>query len=335
MGREVTRITRRDCLLALPLASAACARRPPSILKLLAMPYFNMAPLYLANESGYFADEGLRLEIQGVDRSQVAIPLLAAGQADVAFFGINPSMINAVLRGARIRLVAGRQVFSAQCPDERRLYGSRKAFPDGFTDFRQIKGKKASLGRKSVGIGGFLWTQCLAAAGLTATDVPLTDVNDMELSAAMLATGQIDVLLPTQEYDIGLTPLRDRIVPGPAISSILPGFMFSHIFFGKRLLDDSRDLGVRLLRAYFRGAREFVAGRSPRFVGQLIQDQHLDPKQVQLRQLCRAGYVLDGHIQMEDLQKFIDWSVDQKLTPVPVQAGQLVDPGFAGGIRGV
>ena len=89
------------------------------------------------------------------------------------------------------------------------------------------------------------------------------------------------------------------------------------------------------LRAYFRGAREFVAGRSPRFVDQLIQDQHLDPKQVQLRQLCRAGYVLDGHIQMEDLQKFIDWSVDQKLTPAPVQALQLVDPGFAGGIRGV
>ena len=275
-------ITRRGCILGLQFGFASCARRRQlSIVKVLAKPYFNMAPFYLANESGYFADEGLRLEIQEVDASQVAIPVLAAGQADMAFFGINPSMINAAVRGARIRLVAGRQVYSPKCPEERRIYGSRQAFPNGFTDFQQMKGMKASLGHAVTGNTAFLWTQCLASAGLTSTDVPLSDVNDMELAATMLATGKLDVLLPAQMYDIELTPLRDRIVPGPAISSILPNFMYSHIFFGKRLLDNSRDIGVRVVRAYFRGARDFVAGKTPHFIDELVKEQHLDPRYVQ------------------------------------------------------
>jgi len=80
-------MTRRRCITGLSmLPLTACTRRstPPAQVRVVAMPYFNMASLYLADESGYFAGEGMRIEIRELDRSQIALPLLAGGQADAA-----------------------------------------------------------------------------------------------------------------------------------------------------------------------------------------------------------------------------------------------------------
>jgi NitT/TauT family transport system substrate-binding protein len=321
-------ITRRSCLAGLSaLPWAGCARhRPATDVRVVAMPYFSMASLYLADESGYFADAGLRLQIQEIDRSQIAIPLLASGQADVAFFGISTPFINAAARGARVRIVAGRHQYSPACPDERRLYGSQHAFPAGFTDVRQMKGMKASMGRVSAGIGLFLWDQFLASGGLTSTDVSLSNVNDYDSAAALLATGKIDVLLPSQDRDIALTPLRDHVVPGPSVSSILPNFVYAYIIFGKRFLDDSPAAGARFLKAYFRGSRDFRTGKTPKFLDRLIQEDHLDPESV--RKMCRNGLLTDGHIPLNDLQRYIDWSANKTTTPSGVRAEQLVDLRF-------
>jgi NitT/TauT family transport system substrate-binding protein len=322
-------MTRRTCLAglsSLPLASCSRRRRPTTEVRVVCMPYFNMASLYLADESGYFADAGLRIQIQELDRSQVAIPLLAAGEADVAFFGISPSLINSVVRGARVRIVAGRYRYSSTCPDERRLYGSRHAFPAGFTDLRQMKGKKASAGRVSAGLGLFLWTQFLDAAGLTSADVPTIDLDDYEAAAALLATNRIDILLPSVEHDIVLTSLRDYVVPGPSVSGILPNFVYSYIIFGKRFLDGSPGDGSRFLNAYFHGSRDFRRGKTPKFIDRLIQRDRLNPEAV--RKMCRDGLLTDGHIPLNDLQRFIDWSKGQSTSPSGVRAEQLVDMRF-------
>jgi NitT/TauT family transport system substrate-binding protein len=290
------------------------------------MPYFNMASLYLADESGYFGGEGMRIEIRELDRSQIALPLLAGGQADAAFFGISAPLINAVVRGARVRIVAGRHVYSPECIEGRRLYGSRQAFPNGFTDLQQMRGKKASLGRSSSGLSAFIWAQCLVAAGLTDKDVSLLNTNDKEASATLLATGKIDVLLPAQELDIGLTSLRDRIVPGPPVSAFLPNFVYAYIIFGKRFLDAPPAEGARFLKAYFRGSRDFLAGKTPKFVDRIVEKDGLDAKTV--HEMCRNGLLVDGQIQLGDLQRFIDWSAGQQLAPTGVTAEQLVDRRF-------
>ena len=322
-------LTRRQCLMGLSGVSLpACGRRsrPVEQVRAVALPYLNMAPLYVADESGYFAEEGLSLQIQELDGSNVAIPLLAGGKADVAFFAVSAPLINAIMRGARTRIVAGRQVYSPDCAEDRRYYGSRRAFPDGFQDLRQMKGKKASMGRTSSGIGAFIWAQGLAAAGLAAEDVEMLHLNDPQAAATLLATDKLDVLFPAQEHDIGLTPLRERIVPGPAVSSFLPGFMYSFLIFGKRFLDDSPDDGVRFLRAYFKGSRDFLAGKTPRFIERLVQRDGLDPKLV--RDRCRDGQLVDGHIQLGDLQRFIDWCFEQKMTQGSFRAEQIIDMRF-------
>jgi NitT/TauT family transport system substrate-binding protein len=327
MDPEAT-VTRRQTMLALAaLPWSACARRrkPTTQVRVVALPYFNMAPLYLAHEGGYFAEQGLRIEIQEMEGSNAAIPLLSARQADAAFFGVSAPLVNAVVRGARVRIVAGRQVYSPNCLDQRRFYGSQLAFPRGFNDLSQIKGQKLCAPRSN-GMSGFILAQALAAAGLHSSDVVMMSLTDEKAAATLLAAGKLDVLLPSAEYDIGLTPLRERVVPGPAVGSFLPNFMYSTMIFGKRFLDDSPEDGKRFLTAYLKGTRDFLAGKTPRFFDRLAERDGQDPNLV--RQRCRDGQLLDGRIQMGDLQRFIDWSLNQKYIPVPVSAEQIVDRRF-------
>jgi NitT/TauT family transport system substrate-binding protein len=315
----------------IPIAACRKAAAPVPV-HVVAMPYLYMASLYLADELGHFAKEGLHVDIEQMEGSTVAIPVLAGGKADAAFFGIHPALINAVARGARIRIVAGRQFYSTDCPSSRRLFGSRHAFPNGFTDLSQIKGKTVSVGRNKNGMTAFVLSQAVAAAKLTDDDFKLVSTTDAA-GAAMLVSDKIDVIIPSNDYDLGLTPLKDRVVPGPTVASFLPNYMYSYTMFGKRFLDEAPQEGVRFLKAFFQGGRDYLAGKTPKFIEDVIQKNGFDPNLV--RQACREGLAADGRIQYGDIQRFIDWCVERKLTPDPLRAEQMVDTRFLDQARGV
>ncbi len=321
-------ITRRELLLGTSmLAAASCARpRVTTTVRVVAVPYFNMSALYLADEAGYFADQGITVQIQELPHSTTAIPLLSGGGADVAFFGVSPTLINAIARGARVRIAASRYCYAPDCPEVKRFYGSRTAFPDGFTDLRQVKGKRVILAGTPGSMGEFVWDNALLSAGLQRSDVSVLPLQDADGTAVLLGAGKVDVILPNVDYDPGLTTFRDRIVAGPGASAALPNFQFSFITFGKRFLDDSPEQGATFLRAYFRAARDFAGGKTPPKFFDRLSKNGFDANV--LHSLCRGGAILDGHIQLNDLQRFIDWAAARKTVPGGLRAEQLVDSQF-------
>src|SRR5581483_3188626 len=64
------------------------------------------APTFLALERGYFAAEGLDVELIRIQAGGEAIPLLATGGLDVAMGAGAAGFYNAVARGAEVRVVA-------------------------------------------------------------------------------------------------------------------------------------------------------------------------------------------------------------------------------------
>jgi NitT/TauT family transport system substrate-binding protein len=320
---------RRDLLpLALAPFTGCSRRRDPVTVRVLAMPYLFMSPLYLASEQGYFNREGLRVEIEPTRGTNNAIPLLAGGQADAAFYSINPGLINAIVRGARLKIVAGRQFNAPECAEDRRLLGARAAFPRGFTDFGQLKGKRIGLSRLSSPIA-FNMDACLAAGGLTRDEVKIVLIRDNE-GAAMLASGSLDVLISTSD-EIHLTRFHERVVSGPSVVNAIPGYMYSYIVFGQRFLDGDVDNGSRFLRAFLHGARDFVAGKNPKFLLDFVRENGLDPDTP--ARLCRQTTALDGRIPISDVQRFIDWCLRNKLCPKPVAAADLIDTRFLDRLR--
>ena len=102
---------RRDLLALSPLVWGGCrcregvARRS---LEVASVPHISMSPLYLAEESGYFRDAGLQVAIREVTQTSQIIPLVAGGELDAAFVTMHTTFLNAAGKGARIRVVAGR-----------------------------------------------------------------------------------------------------------------------------------------------------------------------------------------------------------------------------------
>jgi NitT/TauT family transport system substrate-binding protein len=285
--------------------------------------HLSMSPFYVAYESGYFADAGFDVELVKDLGMAQSIPLLAGGRLDAGFTGFGPSVVNAVIRGARLRLVAGRELISASCGTAGTIFASRKAFPDGVRTMRQLQGARIGINGSSPQTGFWLDT-LLEHEGMRQGDVVVRKMRETERVAALRAGG-LDAFV-SSEADLNPELRELGLAAGPSVASLLPNFQFSYIVFGRRLLEGAVNTGARFLRAYFRGAADFLGGKIPRFQEDYAKQNNLDAKL--LREACHGTFERDGSIHMADLQRYINWMAAHELCPADVDAASVLDRRF-------
>lgn len=316
---------RRELLGIAGAVLAGCSRREPAAapIRVSVQPYLTMCGVYLARELGYFAREGVAVEFEEGLNSVQAIPLLAGGRLDAGFLGMSPSLVNAVARGAPVRIAAGREIASPTCGEAGFLYARVEAFPRGLSNLNELRGKRVACSGKA-SITEFCLDMILASAGLGEGDVNLVPLRRNDGIAA-LAAGKIDALVG---FDLAQTLAfrSPRIVRHLGMVQALPNFQYSYVCFGQRLIQGDSRPGARFLRAYLRGTREFVAGRTPAFLEKFARANGLDPKAT--REACRDTVAVDGAINLDSVQRYIAWGVRKGYCPSPVQAADLVDSRF-------
>jgi NitT/TauT family transport system substrate-binding protein len=292
-------------------------------LRVAAAHSLSMCPLYLALESGYFAEEGFDVEVVKDLGSAQSLPLLAGGELDAGLSVFGPAVVNAVIRGARVRVVAAREVLSPSCGTVYTIFVSRKAFPQGVRSMRQLRGARIAIGNTG-NWSGFALDTLLRHDGMQTSDVSVKKMPDAERIAALRAGG-VDAFLSSQD-DLNPELHQLGLVAGPGLPSLLPNFQYSHIFFGSRLLDGPVETGARFLHAHFRGAGDYLNGRTPRFLEDYAKLNNLDPKLV--RQACRASFERDGRIHADDMRRYVAWMATHNLCPSQVDVATLIDTRF-------
>lgn len=293
-----------------------------------AAPYPTMAGFYMAQESGYFQSAGFNLDVQRISGAPQAIPVLAGGQLDAAFTALSPAFFNAVARGARIRIVAGREIVTPGYNDCA-LYGYRPSFPRGLADLKELKGKRIAVAKKAA-VAEYWLDAMLEHAGLTQNDVTVVVLDHAEAVAA-LATGKIDALTSAFFLEKGFAALEPKLVLGIRLSDVLPGSQFSHILFGQKLLDGPVEVGARFLKAYLRGSWRFGHGGNPKFLDDLAQANGWDLART--REACRQTVAPDARIDKPSLDRFAEWAIRKGYCPPEVKAVELVDMRFLDAAR--
>jgi NitT/TauT family transport system substrate-binding protein len=208
------------------------------------------APLFVAVEKGYFAEEGLALELLPVEGGTENVVQVAAGNFDVAGGGIGAGMLNAVARGIEFEIAA--PLHTERPPLTSPFVVSKARFDSGeLTTMSDMQGKKVSTNAKGAATEYWLW-KALQQGGLDFPDVEVLGVGFREVAPA-LENGALDGAILGEPL---ATLAEDQGLIARLSEDFIEGFTPTVIYFNKEWSTNNPELAKGFIKAFLRGARD-------------------------------------------------------------------------------
>ncbi len=292
--------------------------QPQATVRVVHVPVLIFAPLYVAMERGYFAKQGIEIELVTTPGGVSSFAVLAGGRAEVVVGGLGAALFNAAARDLDFKVVG--PVHMERPPVSTPLVISKKAWDSGeIRSVRDLRGKRVST--NVLGSATEYWVQsALLKGGLTIDDVQLVAVNFPEVPAALangaIAAGLLGEPLATLAEDQGqIVRLSEDFVNGVQVTALYysgefmraqpklaVGFMVAWLQASRDLFNDGykRDDVAAIVERYTRVPAPVVKRARPPFHepngqmnfndfkrlqeffkrrGQLTYEKPLEPKQ--------------------------------------------------------
>jgi NitT/TauT family transport system substrate-binding protein len=316
--------------LAVLLLASACvpsdpARRQiaPARLKVVTQPILALAPLFIAQQEGFFAEQNLQVEFVQISRSPDAIPALAKGDVDVVAGTINVGLLNAIAQGAAIRLVADRGYLPAGgCPSPALLARRTLVESGELNDAADLRGRGIAM--DVANFEEYVVETLLLGAGLTLTDVRMVSVpNPAKIDA--LQRGSVDVAVASEPWVTQIVRSGHAVVWVP-FQEIVPDFQLAFVQYGPSLLEKNPDAGKRFMTAYLKAVRQYNQGKTERNLEILAASTELDRQF--LADACWPALRDDGSVNLQSVLDFQAWAVKRGLQEGVVAEDQLWDGRF-------
>lgn len=302
-------------------------RRPLDRVRIGNAPFLSYLPIMIANEEGYFRDEGIEVEFVRTS-PEAASAILETGGIDVYAGQIAPSLLNAIARGVHVQIVADKGTLSPTgCAVDALIARSALFDRPGFGSPQSLRGLRSRWTAASV--REFFMDHVLAPRGLTTNDLINTGITYTAMNAA-LAKQKIDIAILSEPY---LTMALDtgharRLVN---VGSVLPHFPIGILIYGPRLLERDRPLGQRFMNAYLRGVEQYRMGKTDQNVEIAVRETHL--KEPIVRKACWATIPADASVDPSSVRQFAEWAHAKGYADRLVRVSEIVDPSFAATAR--
>ena len=279
--------------LALP-ARARAQARPTLHIRVVHVPVLIFAPLYVAVERGYFAREGLDVELISTPGGTSAFVVLASGRAEAVIGGLGAGVFNAAGRGLDFKVVG--PVHLERPPDSTPLVVSRRAYDAGeIRTVRDLRGRRVSV--NVLGSATEFWLNAaMLHGGLTLGDIQPVEVNFPEVPAALangaIAGGLLGEPLATLAEDRGqIAVLSDNFINGVQVTAV---------YFGGDFMRRHTDRAVGFMAAWLRACRDlYGAGYRRPKVAQIVQKYTGVPAEV-VGRARRPYYEPNGVMNFND-----------------------------------
>lgn len=285
--------------------------------------YLSNTPLFIGSKEGYFAEEGVDFRIRpSSEFGALHVPALARGQIDLLVMLNLIPLLNAVDRGARIRMVSDAVHFAPNECGFAGLVARRDLFEEGETVTpASLAGKRIDLSPLS--FQGMFLDSFLGREGLSLDDVEQVHLPLPAIIEAM-DQGAIDMTVIGEPWLTRLVEEGHRVVL--TANDVVPDQQYSVVAFGPRLLDEDREAGRRFISAYLRAVRQFNEGPTPRNVELAGEFTGLDEET--LRRVCWPKIREDGGIDEEATLEFQLWALGKGYIDRVIEFEELWDPYF-------
>jgi NitT/TauT family transport system substrate-binding protein len=292
-------------------------------LKISMLPFLSYAPVFIALEEGYFAKQGINLELVKFKQSGLTIPALARGDLDVSTDSIGSNLFSAIARGLAIKVVADKGYLSDKCTSSA-IMARKDLYDSGeLKTIEQLKGKKVALGL--VPVWGYVYDKILGKGNLTMDDIEIVKMPGPSRIGAF-ETGAIDGSgaaepMITQLESLGFATILAKY------QDYVPNYQASAIIYGPNLLVKNPELGRKFMIAYLKGVRQYNQGKTQRNL-EIIQ-KHTGLDMDILKEICFISFHQDGHVNTRSILAVQDWAYEKGYIDSKVPLEQIVDMSFA------
>jgi NitT/TauT family transport system substrate-binding protein len=307
--------------ISVPAAQAQQASTPVN-LKVVTFPFLSFAPLYIAQDEGFFEEQGLRVEFVKMSEA-AAIPALVRGDIDVWGGLLNTNFLNAMSRGAKIKIVAEKGHFSSTgCVSGAML--ARKALVESgeMHSLSQLKGRRIDVSRTSY--QEYFMDKLLNMAGLTPDDVEIVDVRPPG-SIGALKSGQIDLTVAAEPWITRIVRAGSAVIWIP-VRRVFPELEHAFIEYGPNLLEKNPEVGKRFMIAYLKGVRQANQGKTPRNLEIITKNTRMDRELLQ--DVCWRKWHNDGRVETKSVLEFQDWAIEKGLLDRKIPEHRFWDPRY-------
>lgn len=306
-----------------PVAPTESSPKETVKLTVSILPFLSYAPIFIAKDEGFFAEQGIEVEFVRIDKTSEAMPALAQGQIDVASGFFDVSTLNAIAKEAKIKYVSDKGYLDpAGCSASTFVIRKDLLESGKLDDLKNIKGMKIALTPASS--AEYALDVLLKETGLSSSDV---EILNIPLPARLEGLGNksIDIAAVSDPWTVRMVNAGYGEVWNPW-EKLMPNFQFSINMYGPNLLEKNRDLGVRYMIAYLKGVRQYNEGKTPRNIEIISKYTEISPEEVE--QSCWMSMRNDGSMDITGMTGFQEWAIAKGLQLSLISSEQLLDLSF-------
>ena len=315
------------CVSQIPKDSSVATTPAMTTVKVAYLPVISNGPLFIAKDEGYFARQGINVEFEKFPTVAAALPVLISGDIAVSGGPLTPGLINAVAKGAHVRIVADKGRIAPGYCNSTALMVRKDLFDQGIVrNVYDLKGRKI-MASNDQSYGVF---RALSLGNMTTDEV---EIINMDYPSGMTAfkNGAIDAGILTEPYITQTLNSNSAVVLIPA-QDYFPDHLYP-LYYGPAFLDKDPELGRQFMVAYLQGVHQYNAGKTERNIEILQNYTYLDRDL--LMQSCWLKIEENGLVPEQPVRDYMDWMFSNKQIPQKVNEDQLFDMSYVNYANGV
>ncbi|MFL6797066.1 MAG: ABC transporter substrate-binding protein [Xanthobacteraceae bacterium] len=291
------------------------------------------APFYIAQDRGFFKEEGLDVDLIVLDSGAKVIAPLGTGEVDVGSGALSVGFWNALVRGIKFRIVADRG-HTEQGYRYQSVFIRKDLIDSGqFKTLKDLVGKRIGFAAQGVTSLSLL-NEAAKFGGFKFEDVVPVYLSFPQQFAALQNKG-IDgsLLIEPQATTAVNAGIGVRFMD---TNEFYPNQQISVIFFSEKFVTQRKALAEKFMRGWLRGVRAYndalrdgriAAPGSEHVVQVMAKSFNMKPELI--REMYSQAVDVTGKVNAAGIQKDLDFFRQQGWVTGQIKADDVIDMSFA------
>jgi NitT/TauT family transport system substrate-binding protein len=327
---------RKTILAALAMLVVSAAAAAQEKVSIAALRFVSSAPIFIAQEKGYFKEAGLEVEFKFFQAAQPIAVAVAGGDADLGITGLTGGFFNLAGKGAM-------KIIAAQSREEPGFdfvayLATNKAHAAGFTDAGKFPGRSVAI--TTTGSTFHYMLGMLAdKRGFKLTDVTLRPLQSIPNITAALKGEQVDgALLPANNAYAAEKEGFAKIIGW--VHQETP-WQLGALFAGTPVIEKRRAVVEKFVAAYVKACDDYAEAFLQRDAQgkRVFNDKadalipiiqkYVDPKPTPDQVKASASFIdPKGRLLVKNLHDQLAWYQAQGMVGRDADMGKMLDLGF-------